>query len=410
MNVFALSLASLRHRPLPAVLTVLLLAVGIAMVVLLIQFERALEERLGRDARGIHLVVGAKGSGLQLVLATVFHVDVPTGNIPLADARLVASHQMVESVIPIATGDAYRGFRIVGTTDAYIDHYEGRYARGRGWEGSLEAVLGARVARETGFRVGSTFLGAHGLGDAEGMQHSDHPYRVVGVLHETGTVLDRLILVSVESVWDVHAVHGSGAASSGEGGVDATGLPSGDGEITALLVRYRTPLAAVTLPRAINAETHMQAASPAQESARVFQLAGAGLDAFRGFAWVLIAASVLSLFIALTHALHEQRYDLVVLRTLGASRGRVLRLVLVQAGLTGVAGAICGAALGHGAAALLSGWLERTRSIALGGGFSWAPEEGYVLLGAVLLALVAALIPAVRAHRLDLLAVLSERR
>ena len=418
MNALLLGLRTVSRRPLPAVLTVLLLMLGIATVVVLLLFERALEDRLGRDARGIDLVVGAKGSGLQLVLSAVFHIDVPTGNVPLSELRDIARHPMVASVIPLSLGDAYRGFRIVGTTPAYVDHYAGRLAEGRLWERSMEAVLGSRTARETGLRTGSSFVGAHGLEGDSGFHHDEDPYRVVGVLRETGTVLDRLILVNSASVWEVHAVHDTSGtmpakaeAEVGSGADDsaATGLPAGDKEVTVMLVRYRTPVAAISLPRAINAGTKLQAASPAQETARLFHLVGTGLDAFRAFAGVLIVASALSLFIALWHAMHEQRYDLAVMRTLGASRGRILRFVLIQGAVLGVAGTALGTALGHAAGWLLAEWLERARSLSLGA-LGWVPEEGLVAAGAVLIALVASVVPAIRAYRLDVATVLLERR
>ena len=422
MNALLLGLRTISRRPLPAVLTVLLLMLGIATVVVLLLFQREFEDRLGRDARGIDLVVGAKGSGLQLVLSAVFHIDVPTGNVSLSELRDIARHPMVASVIPISLGDAYRGFRIVGTTPAYVDHYAGRLAEGRLWERSMEAVLGSRAARETGLRTGSSFIGAHGLEGDSGFHHDEDPYRVVGVLRETGTVLDRLILVDSTSVWEVHAVHDTsgakpakgpakGEAVGGSGAEDAAanGLPAGDKEVTTMLVRYRSPVAAISLPRAINAGTKLQAASPAQETARLFHLVGTGLDAFRAFAGVLIVASALSLFIALWHAMHEQRYDLAVMRTLGASRGRILRFVLIQGAVLGVAGATLGVALGHAAGWLLAEWLERARSLSLGA-LGWVPEEGLVAAGAVLIALVASVVPAIRAYRLDVATVLLERR
>ena len=418
MNALLLGLRTIARRPLPAVLTVLLLMLGIATVVVLLLFQRAFEDRLGRDARGIDLVVGAKGSGLQLVLSSVFHIDVPTGNVRLTELRDIARHPMVASVIPLSLGDAYRGFRIVGTTPAYVDHYAGRLAGGRLWERSMEAVLGSRAARETGLRTGSSFIGAHGLEGDSGFHHDEDPYRVVGVLRETGTVLDRLILVNSASVWEVHAVHDASAATPSKGGAEggsgaddpaANGLPAGDKEVTVMLVRYRTPLAAISLPRAINAGTKLQAASPAQETARLFHLVGTGLDAFRAFAGVLIVASALSLFIALWHAMHEQRYDLAVMRTLGASRGRILLFVLGQGAMLGVVGAGLGTALGHAAGWLLAEWLERARSLSLGA-LGWVPEEGLVVAGAVLIALVASVVPAIRAYRLDVATVLLERR
>ena len=238
MNSFLLGARTVRSRPLPAVLTVLLLALGIATVIVVLLFQLALEDRLGRDARGIDLVVGAKGSGLQLVLCAVFHADVPTGNVRLPELRDIARHPMVAGVIPLSLGDAYRGFRIVGTTHGYVGHYGGAIAQGRLWERPMEAVIGSRAARETGLRTGESFLGAHGLGGDSVLLHGEHPYRVVGVLHETGTVLDRLILVDSASVWEVHAVHGTPeAAPVGEGHQDESARDAGRDDHEAAPIR-----------------------------------------------------------------------------------------------------------------------------------------------------------------------------
>ena len=231
MNSFLLGARTVRRRPLPAVLTVLLLALGIATVIVVLLFQRALEDRLGRDARGIDLVVGAKGSGLQLVLSTVFHADVPTGNVRLPELRDIARHPMVADVIPLSLGDSYGGFRIVGTSHDYVRHYGGRLADGRLWERPMEAVMGSRAARETGLHTGESFVGAHGLGGVSELLHGEHPFEVVGILHATGTVLDRLILTGSESVWVVHAVHGTGGtAGTTRTMPDARSPPEGSGD------------------------------------------------------------------------------------------------------------------------------------------------------------------------------------
>jgi len=182
MNAFLLALRTIRRRPLPAVLTVLLLALGIATVIVILLFQRELEDRLGRDARGIDLVVGAKGSGLQLVLSAVFHIDIPTGNVRLSELHDIARHPMVAAVIPLSLGDAFRGFRIAGTTHDYVRHYAGRLAAGRLWERSMEAVAGSQAARDADLGPGRSFIGSHGLEGDSGLHHGEHPYRVVGVL------------------------------------------------------------------------------------------------------------------------------------------------------------------------------------------------------------------------------------
>ena len=213
MGVTRLALAYARRRPLATLLVVLLLATGTAVAALTLMVTRELEAKLTRDAQNIDLVVGAKGSPLQLVLAGVYHVDVPPGNIPLAAVAEIRAHPMIASAIPLALGDSFRGFRIVGSEPALIEHYGGRLARGTLWRKPMEAVLGSAVARAASLDVGGRFAGSHGLGESGG-EHGDAPYVVVGVLEPTGTVLDRMVVTSIESVWAVHDAHQGGPADT----------------------------------------------------------------------------------------------------------------------------------------------------------------------------------------------------
>lgn len=394
MNLPAVSLAYLRARPLNAALNVLLLALGVATVVVLLLVSRQVEQRMHADARGIDLVVGAKGSPMQLVLAAVFHIDIPGGNIPLDEAKKIAAHRAVKQAIPMALGDSYKGHRIVGTTHDYPAHYGARIAAGGLWAKPMQAVLGAETARMTGLGIGAKFAGAHGMGgDAgEGEAHEGTPYEVVGVLAPTGTVLDRLVLTGVESVW---AVHGT------EKEKDA------DQEITALLVRYATPLAAATLPRQVNANPYLQAGSPAYESARLFRMIGVGVEVLRAFGVVLMLAAGLSVFIALTNALEERRYDLAVMRMLGAGRGKLFGLLVLEGLMLALLGAALGLVLGHGATGVVGAMLEARNQPPLTG-LIWLNEEWWIAGGALAVGLAAALVPAWRAGRADVAGVLAE--
>ena len=206
MNLLSLSIAYIRARALTSTLLVVLLALGVATISLLLHVSHQAEERLTRDARGFDLVVGAKGSPLQLILSSIYHMDIPTGNISVSEANRLRKNRKVAEAIPLALGDTYRGFRIVGTETSYIKHYQAELAEGELFTAPMQAVIGARVARETALSAGGTFAGSHGLSGG-GEEHADTPYMVVGRLKPTGTVLDRLILTPVESVWQVHGSH-----------------------------------------------------------------------------------------------------------------------------------------------------------------------------------------------------------
>jgi putative ABC transport system permease protein len=393
MNLASLSASYLRARPLNTALSLLLLALGVATIVLLILVVSQLEERMNRDARGIDLVAGAKGSPMQLILSGIYHADAPTGNIPLAAAQELAKNRFIKRAMPLALGDSWKGYRIVGAGHEYLAHYGAVPGAGRLWDKPMEAVLGAEVAARTGLGVGARFVGAHGIG-GEGEEHKDAPYTVVGVLKRNGSVLDRLVLTGIDSVWHVHEEH-----QGPEDDADRKAMEE-DREVTVVLVQYASPLAAATLPRQINSQSELQAASPAFETARLFRIVGVGVEALRAFAIVLIIAAGLSVFIALYTALEERRYDLAVMRTLGASPRRLFGLLVLEGLVLALAGALIGLVIGHVFASLLGVWLQSQRQYPVTG-LAWRAEELWLAAAALAVGVLAALLPAWRAYRTD---------
>ena len=409
MSWLRLAAANLLLSPLTSAVNVLLMALGTASIVLLLLVGSQLSATLSRDARGIDLVLGSTGSPIQLVLAAIYHADVPPGNIRLKEAKRWADDPRVMTAIPVSLGDSYRGYRIVGTTATYAALYGASLATGRFWSTALEAVAGSAVAQSAGLSPGSSFTGAHGL-DAGSRRHESHPYRVVGVLEPTGTVVDRLILTSLESVWDLHpeqASHRPDHDNEAEDEHDHD-QSNADREITAMLVRYRSPMAAMTLPREINAAGILQAAAPAIEISRILQLIGIGLDGLSAFSWVLILTAALSVFAALYGSLRARRGDLAILRCLGATRWELLVVVLLEGLLLSVFGIALGFLAGHGTMELLGGWLESTRGVALTG-WTWIPVQTLLLFSLFGVGAVAGAIPAVQAYRTDVARTLAER-
>ncbi|MBX9870776.1 MAG: ABC transporter permease [Burkholderiaceae bacterium] len=399
MNTLSLAWRYLWARPLATVLNLLLLSLGLAAITLLLLVRTQIDRAFERDLAGIDAVVGAKGSPLQLILSGVFHLDVPTGNIPLAEAQALAQDARVAQLIPLSLGDSYRGFRIVGTTRDYPVHYGAGLAQGAWWQAPMEAVLGAQVARSTGLAVGGLFAGAHGLG-AGGEEHGDELYRVSGVLAPCGCVLDRLVLTASESVWRVHE-------GEPEDEAERQALEA-EREITLALVRYRSPLAAVTFPRYVNSATSLQAAAPALEITRLLRMVGVGTDVLRGFAAVLLLTAGLSVFIALWSAVRERRADLALLRMLGAPPRRVAGLLLAEALWLATLATLLGLAAGHGLTGLLGWMLDNDQSLPLRGAL-WLAEELWVPALALTVAALASALPVLAAYRSSAVALLNER-
>lgn len=400
MNTVAISWRYLWSRPLAAGLNVLLLSLGLASMAFVLLVSHQIERAFERDLAGIDVVVGAKGSPMQLILSGVFHLDVPTGNVPLAAVKELEKHPQVAKLIPLSLGDSFRGFRIVGSTPAYLDHYQVKLAQGAIWSSPMEAVLGAQVARQTGLTVGDSFTGSHGLGGG-GAAHGQTPYVVSGVLAPSGSALDRLVLTSLASVWQVHE---SETALDAE---DRKVLES-ERELTLALIQYRTPLAAVTFPRFINTTTEMQAAAPALEITRLLNMVGVGTDMLRVLAGVLLLTAGLSVFIALWSAVRERRTDLALLRMLGASPRKVAGLLLYEALWLALLATVLGLLAGQGLTALVGWLLQLDKSLQLLV-WAWPPVLGLVPLLAVGVALLSALLPAVQAYRVSVFELLQSR-
>jgi putative ABC transport system permease protein len=387
-----LIVGQLRWRPLNTVLHIGLIALGTAAMLLVSHLLSALGERATRDARDVDLVVGAKGSPVQLVMSGIYHADVAPGNVPLHELMLLKANPLVAQVIPVSLGDNVAGFRLIGTTPEFITHYGGNVAEGALPSAPMDVVVGAEVAKKAELMVGSTVVSQHGLDSGGGGGgHDAHPLMVTGILAPTGTVLDRLVVTSLEAVWMAH-------------GLDST---TPKREVTLGLVRYKSPLAAASLPRAINQTATLQAASPALESARLLTIFGWVADLLRAFAGVVLVVAGLCVFVALTQRLSERRYDIAVMRALGASRGTITTLLLAETALVGVIGAVLGVALARVAAWGVARAMPSNAAIS----FSPAHQTEFLAVVAVIVfALVCALWPAWRAYRLEAGAVLAQGR
>ena len=420
MNLLILSWKYLSFRPLSTGLNAILLAFGLAIITVLLLVQHQFEQKMTRDAAGIDLVLGAKGSPLQLILSSVYHIDFPTGNIKMEEAQRISRSRLVKQIIPLAMGDNVQGLRILGTNHDYLDLYTVKFAAGKAWEKPFEVTLGAESAQILGLKLGDSFSGSHGI-SVGSHDHDQHAFTVTGILAPSGKVVDRLVLTSIESVWYTHDEEGGAepdTTTQGEEeriaveearelGIDshlqpvtARGFPVSDQdrEVTTLLVRYRNPMAAIQLPRMINSGTSMQAASPAFEMSRLFELLGVGISLLQGLAIALVVIAGLSIFIALYNSLKERKYDLAILRTLGASRGQLVGLVFLEGISLTTMGALLGIAFGHGFLALIVE-LTSQELVSLVDPWVFLTEELLIFGYALAVGIVASLIPAWSAYQ-----------
>ena len=383
---------NLRAKPLQTALSLALLGFGVGMVSLMLLTEKQVNEAFERNIKDIDLVLGAKGSPLQLILANVYHIDAPTGNINQRAAEKVLKHPYIDSGIPLAYGDNHEGYRIVGTEHSYVAHYGATLAEGQLWAAPYEVTAGARVAENLGLHIGDTFFSAHGLKDQTDI-HTNKTFTVVGILEPSGSVVDQLLLTPMESIWYVHME-------------DGEVLDPETREITAMLLKKRNPLAVLTIPNTLR-ETNMQVALPAIEVNRMTQQFGLGTSALRAIAMLIMALSFASIFISVLDNIRARRHELALMRTMGGTPGTLYRLLLLEGGLLSVTGTVLGLVLSRVGMTVLSQVVEAQfhYDVAAMGvlGSEWALAGAAILVG-----LLASAIPARRSLRLDISRTLSE--
>ncbi|MDO7742852.1 MAG: ABC transporter permease [Pedobacter sp.] len=413
MSPIKISWKSLWSKPLSSALNIMLIAFGTGILTILLLASTQISQKLDNNSKDIDLVVGAKGSPLQLILSSIYYIDFPTGNIPLKDAQELSHSPFVKRAVPLAQGDNYEGIRIVGTDSNFVSVYQLTTSSGKFWSADFEVTIGATVAATQKLKIGDTFFGAHGLTGSTDV-HKTHAYKVVGILTPQGNVTDNLILTNIASVWRMHDDHEKEEATEHheETGAhekkarpDQAGQDSGR-EITALLIQYRSPMSVVMFPRMVNQSTALQAASPAMESTRLFSLIGVGVDTLQWFAILIMLIAAISVFVNLYNSLKERNYDLAIMRTLGASRGQLFQIIIFEGILLTLAGTVIGIALGHLVLQFIGAYQESSQARL--SGLIFLSTEIYLFVAGLAIGIFAAIIPAVQAYRSNISKILSK--
>ncbi|MGE8291684.1 MAG: ABC transporter permease [Sphingobacterium sp.] len=465
MNTIQLVWKNLSRQFGSVFLSILLTAFGISILAVLSITGETFEKQLDNNSKNIDLVVGAKGSPLQLILSSVYHIDNPTGNIPLDELEPLRQNPLVQLAVPLSLGDNFKGHRIVGTDSSFLAIYDTKINEGRIWQKNFEVVIGEQVAKKHHFKLGDQINSSHGL-SKDGHSHDEHPFTIVGILKQNNNVTDNLILTNLESVWDVHGIahthddketpaqkeqrereedreetvkahqhhHGEDLGENSldkvpteekehhdhadhdheheeEGvfvkSIGADMVKQNGLEITAILIKYQSPAAIGILPKMIDQQTDMQAASPAMESTRLFSLLGVGIDSLAILAYVIMLIAGLSVFINLYNALKQRKYDLAIMRTLGASKGKLFNIVLLEGLTITIVGGLIGLLLAHLALYYISN--QTSQSADFIEAFKLHPKELVFLSIACLIGILAALIPAIKAYKTSISGTLSNK-
>ena len=390
------------------------MAFGIGIISLLLLLNKSVEEKLYGNLNGIDMVIGAKGSPLQLILSSIYHIDNPTGNILLEDVNKIKSDPMIESTIPLSLGDSYKGFRIIGTTHAYPQLFQVNLQSGKLWDKSMQVVVGSNVVEACQLKIGSTFYSSHGLLEG-GEVHDQHAFKVVGILDESNSIIDQLILTSSESISKVHN-HEDHSDHNHEGHSDHNHEGHSDHNhegvkedcshghtemITAMLVKFRSPVGFIKFPRKVNETTNLQAAVPTFEINRLISLLGLGVRSINMIAFFIIIVSGLSIFISLYNSLKRRRYELALMRVHGATRFQLVKLVLQEGMLISILGLFLGILFSRLILYVVSFFLYNNYSF-YSIQLSLITEELWLFPISLFVGFLASLIPIIQAYRINI--------
>jgi len=388
----------LRQRSLSSVLTSLSVALGVALLATVLLLERESQRAFSNTAAGVEILVGGnKGSRVDTLLATLYHVGRAPGRVAWSYYERLAADPRVRYAIPLAVGDTYRGQPVVGTTIDFFRRFEPRpgasfdVRRDALAPGQRRAVAGALAARDAGLAVGDRFFPAHG-GWADDRRHAQERFTVVAIARATGTAHDRAIWIDIRDFLDLRGHHG----------LAREGADAEEEAVSAVLLKTTSdsPLVVEPLVKEINDGNEAQAIRPMQVVSELFVLVGDVRLLLQWTASLVVVVAALSVMLALSSAMTERRRDIAILRALGASRARVSTTILVEAALLCAGGAILGLLLGHGGAALVAPWVEARAGVRLDG-FAFAADEAVLVAALVLVGIAAGTIPALRAYRTD---------
>jgi len=418
MAILSLAWQSLLNRRVTALLTLISIALSVTLLVGVERLRTEARASFASTLSGTDLIVGARTGAVQLLLYSVFRIGDATNNISWESYQDIAAHPKVAWTVPISLGDSHRGFRVLGTTPAYFEHY--RYARGRQlaietgqpFADLYDTVLGAEVAAELGYKLGDEIIVAHGASDVSFARHDDKPFRVVGILARTGTPVDRTLHVSLEAIEAIHVDWQSGAPIPGMSvsAEQARAMDLTPKAITAFLMGLTSKVATFQVQRYVNEypEEPLLAILPGVALSQLWNLIGVAENALLIVSAFVVVVGLFGMLTALLTSLNERRREMAILRSVGARPGHVFALIMGEAGFLTLLGTLLGMALLYLSLILGRPIIESRFGIfvPIGGPTSYE----WLLLGAVITAgFLVGSIPGYRAYRLSLADGLSVR-
>jgi putative ABC transport system permease protein len=409
LTIIRLAIASILNRKASALLTILAVAVSVTLFVGVERIRQGARDSFERTISGADLIVGARSSPVNLILYSVFHIGDATNNITWETYSELAAQKDVAWTIPISLGDSHRGFRIVGTTAEYFRHYKFAddralsFSEGKPFADLFDVVLGSEVARALDYQLGDQIVVSHGLGEVSFTDHEDKPFRISGILAPTGTPVDRSLHVSLEAIEAIHVGWESGAMTPMARLATPDRVRALDLEptsITAVIVGLKSRPAVLRLQRNINTYTEepLQAVIPGVALSQLWEVVGIVEQTLAVISACVVVVGLIVVLVSIMTALNERRREMAILRSVGARPGDVFFLLVAEAALLAMTGALAGLALLYGGLAILQPVIQRETGITILGLQPGSFDLAVVIVVTLAAALLACL-PAWRAYR-----------
>ena len=408
MIVLRLALRSLLNRWGMVLMTIACIALSVSLLVGVEKVRTSARASFAGTISGTDLIMGARSGNVQLLLYSIFHVGEATNNVTWTTYNEIANRPEIRWIIPLSLGDSHRGFRVVGTTGDYFEHLRYgddqslSFAAGAPFSDLFDAVIGADVAAALGYEVGTSLALAHGTGSVALVEHADLPFRVSGILSRTGTPVDKSVLIVLEAIEAIHVDWRSGAPPTSQGTpVDVLrGMDLTPRSITAALLGLNSPIETFSVQRFINQypDEALTALLPGMSLLELWSIMEVAETGLRIVTVLVVVAALLGMLTTILAMLNERRREMAILRAVGAAPRHIFGLLILETTIMGLFGSVLGMALAYGVLWISGPWINRAFGLSLP---LAAPTqvEWVFALGTVGAALLAGLIPAIRAYR-----------
>lgn len=462
MNIFTIIMKNFRQHRLSTCLTILSISLGIALVVAVASIKDQIKDHFFNISSKYEIILGAKGSPLQLVLNSMYFMGAPTGNIKYSYFDSLKESPLIQMMIPYSLGDHYKESLIVGTSDDFFLPHNSlvskplSFKKGKKYDTTMQIVAGSKAANKYYLKVGDKLIAAHGVMEsAETHNHKSKPYIITGILNQTNTPIDNTFFTDIRSVWEIHEHHNHKEATKGHkehkhhddknetGNIHTENIPHDnhtdiddtldeamieemvkdteqiqkdqmrtkyapieydnikDKQITSVLIKLASPVYLMQIQREINENTEYQAANPAYEIQKLISLIGNIDNLLLIISFMVIIVSVISILITTYNSILNRKREIAIMRAIGASKGWIITTIIIEITVICIISWATGIILGHILLTIISPLINQYADIYINNCF-FTKEELILLPIIVILGIMSSLLPAYEAYKTDI--------